>query len=887
MELHLLEGRECGGYTTFGAVWSRGEKRSENFILTNEMGERVPVQSRVQARWPDGSVKWSAHTADSRKMGRRVRLTEAGDKVEQKAETMVHRNGALYLVDTGKLSLEIPLPKNGIGRELAGKILLHTDVDGRKEEFVAKAIYPVFLLERRYEDQNDWQKTMRKEYRGIIQEVTLEENGPLQAVFCFRGAHVEGEDCQMPFVIRLYLGKDSAELRVVHTMLYDGKEERDYLGGMGIRIEAGVGGEAFNRHVQYAVEGDPFHEMGQTLASNHPRLDRMLEKRQLQGERIDPEKEEQKEEIYYASENLPIWNSYFLYQDSSEHFLIGKRTGSGCCELIGRHGRRAEGAMAVGGIRGTLLCGIRDFWQKNPSGLEVENLCGQEKTECTLWFYAPKASAYDFRHYDVRSYPDTCYEGFKEVGASAFGIGVTSECRIALWGSAPSNEEVQAFGRRMQKPPVYIGDPVYYHQKRAFGYYSLPGLKTEAERKLEKQLDRAFAFYRREVEARKWYGLFDYGDVMHSYDTLRHTWKYDVGGYAWDNTELVPTYWLWLYFLRTGREDVFSMAEALSRHASEVDIYHFGPNKGLGSRHNVRHWGCSCKEPRVSMAGHHRFLLYLTGDERLGEIVDLVRDADWSASQNIYMMAQLPDGSRCPAARSGPDWSSYVSNWITWYERTGDETYRRKIETGIEDLARTPFGLISGPDFHYDPNNGHLIYCGESEYTPNQHLQICMGGPQVWLETADALENDALRRMLVELGAFYFLDSEEKSRRTGGKIEKRHFDWPMFATGIAAYSAMCRKDRELAKQTWKILLENLEQISSSEGFGGEQGYARAEDGSPRCEIPGISTNTTAQWCLNTIMCLEFIRDALPEAEEKMQRRKLNIKIAQDGGKSGK
>lgn len=30
---------------------------------------------------------------------------------------------------------------------------------------------------------------------------------------------------------------------------------------------------------------------------------------------------------------------------------------------------------------------------------------------------------------------------------------------------------------------------------------------------------------------------------MHSYDNIRHCWKYDVGGYAWDNTELVPTYW--------------------------------------------------------------------------------------------------------------------------------------------------------------------------------------------------------------------------------------------------------------------------------------------------------------------------------------------------------
>jgi hypothetical protein len=65
--------------------------------------------------------------------------------------------------------------------------------------------------------------------------------------------------------------------------------------------------------------------------------------------------------------------------------------------------------------------------------------------------------------------------------------------------------------------------------------------------------------------------------------------------------------------VEAGREDVFTLAEKLSRHASEVDVYHFGKYKGLGSRHNVRHWGCPCKEARIAMAAHHRFLYYLTG----------------------------------------------------------------------------------------------------------------------------------------------------------------------------------------------------------------------------------------------------------------------------------
>lgn len=29
---------------------------------------------------------------------------------------------------------------------------------------------------------------------------------------------------------------------------------------------------------------------------------------------------------------------------------------------------------------------------------------------------------------------------------------------------------------------------------------------------------------------------------MHTYDQTRHTWRYDVGGYAWDNGELCETF---------------------------------------------------------------------------------------------------------------------------------------------------------------------------------------------------------------------------------------------------------------------------------------------------------------------------------------------------------
>jgi hypothetical protein len=66
----------------------------------------------------------------------------------------------------------------------------------------------------------------------------------------------------------------------------------------------------------------------------------------------------------------------------------------------------------------------------------------------------------------------------------------------------------------------------------------------------------------------------------------------------------------WYMYLYSQDPTIFRMAEAMSRHTGEVDSYHFGPLAGLGSRHNVRHWGCGAKEARISMAPYRRYYYY-------------------------------------------------------------------------------------------------------------------------------------------------------------------------------------------------------------------------------------------------------------------------------------
>ena len=155
------------------------------------------------------------------------------------------------------------------------------------------------------------------------------------------------------------------------------------------------------------------------------------------------------------------------------------------------------------------------------------------------------------------------------------------------------------------------------------------------------------------------------------------------------------------------------MAEAMTRHTGEVDVYHLGRFAGLGSLHNVRHWGCGSKEARISQAALRRFYYYLSTDERTGELMREVADADLTLLELDPMRLAMPlseHPSQQPArARIGPDWLAFASNWMTEWERTGDTCYRDKIVRGMDSIAKMRHGLFSGPGvLGYDPQSNML-----------------------------------------------------------------------------------------------------------------------------------------------------------------------------------
>ncbi len=820
----------------------------------------MPLQSRPAAYWPDGSVKWSFHTAVCKEPAAEAfALVREDEAPAAFADTLaVRETDDAFLVDTGAILCTVSKrggdPISRIIRRRSGP----SAAEGLAEQTVCSGSELVCLREER-ETLNGGRTLREERFAGNTLRACLEQEGPLRAVIRLEGRHrsTGGTREWLPYTLRLYFHAGLESIRLVHTFHYDGNPHQDFIKGLGIRFKVPLAGPLYNRHIRFAGDTGFFRESPKTLHTRRTkgRYREMFEQ-QLEGRPLefDPEADAYFEGLLRDS---AVWNSFKLHQDSSEHYTVLKRTEEGCVYIKAAEGRRAGGFCYIGDTGGGLAAGVRNFWRKHPGALEADGMSGEEAA-LAVWFWSPDAPAMDLRHYDTKTHVESSYEGAAELRATPYGIANTSEVTLWCTDRTPDSADLVHMRGEADEPALLVCEPEYYHHCRAFGLWSLPDRSSPARAYLEERLDGILEFYLAEIEQRKWYGLWDYGDFMHSYDPVRHVWNYDLGGCAWQNAELVPNMWLWVSFLRSGRADVFRLAEAMTRHTGEVDAYHFGEYAGLGSRHNVVHWGCGCKEARIAMAGLHRYYYYLTGDERTGDLMDGVADADYATVTLDPMRAYFPKDEFPTHVRVGPDWAAFSSNWMTRWERYEDTAYRDKILTGINCIKQANLRLISGPTYGYDPKTGILTGMGDDNW--GRHLAICMGGPQVWFELAMMLEDPEWEDMLAEFGVFYNLPQEEKDVLSGGAITgKLRFEHPVLSVGIAAFGAWYRGDAATAARCWSILLENPFGLVDLQREQQQVTYMEELN-----EIDWMNTNEASQWSLNTIIALELIPEDLPD-----------------------
>ena len=805
IQLHWLQEPQHEQPVTFGIPFRQGELKDARLLA---LEGKAPSAAWATAWWPDGSVKWAALSAVANKNTLRVVKHEKKAKVTD--PLTIKDNGKQYEVNTGKLQTWL----SKTGNTLVDSMVVNGKTVATNGMLTAT--------------------TAQGAYCSKINKVALERRSDVDAIIRIDGTHSDGQRDWLPFTLRLHFWQGSEQVKMIHTFTYDGEQTEDLITSLGIRFGIPMRTETYNRHIVFAMSPERLwtepvqpldgrrdlrlaqspSEEGRGIPQRHN-----IQTDQMQGKRIPPrnafDKLGQSLIDHWAQ-----WDGFRLSQLTDNAFSIRKRATSQSPWIGTLTGERAPGYAFVGDTEGGLAVRLKDFWQAYPSTIEV-NEARSSEAHLTLYLWSPEAEPMNLCHYDTIAHGLLeSYEDVQEGMSTPYGIARTSELWLLPQEGYQGPEATKAQIARLDDEQRLLPTPEYLHSRQAFGTWSLPTQQKE----VEDRLDEYISIYQKEIERHKWYGFWNYGDVMHAYDPERDEWRYDVGGYAWDNTELASPVWLWMMFLRSGRLDIWRMAEAMTRHNSEVDTYHIGPFAPLGSRHNVSHWGCGAKEARISQSAFLRYQYYLTADERLGDLMHAQTDADtllWHLDP--MRLAEPREKFPCSAParlRIGPDWMAYAGNWMTEWERTGNTRYRDKIMAGMQSIAALTDGLFTGNKaLGYDPQTGRISYDGPAELRNTNHLLSIMGGFEVMNELMPMTGCKTFEQA--------WLDHARRYREMALKVSRNHFP----VRRLDAYAAWQDRDAQRQARVWSALL------------------------APR---KGISTNDAALWSLDAIYMLEVL-----------------------------
>ena len=205
------------------------------------------------------------------------------------------------------------------------------------------------------------------------------------------------------------------------------------------------------------------------------------------------------------------------------------------------------------GQRGVAL-GLRHFVEEYPKELAFD----AESRALTAYFWSPRGGPASF----ARSSNAPANEGAVENWAT--GLAKTSEAIWFFHGPGVTDTEVGNTMRLVLDPPVAHLEPAWYGASDVYGAFAP---QTADRPELQRALDYKYQWMRLNQHREPWYGVFNFGDMMNTFNGSR----WSVYGHG----EPAQDFMWWLQFMRTGDPDVFDTAQAFSRHLMDVDNTHW------------------------------------------------------------------------------------------------------------------------------------------------------------------------------------------------------------------------------------------------------------------------------------------------------------------------
>ncbi|MBB31524.1 MAG: hypothetical protein CME25_21780 [Gemmatimonadetes bacterium] len=612
---------------------------AESIVLLDEEGHRISSQLRVMSRWPDGSLKWILvdFQADLEADGEaafRLMVGEPGYCAEGSGIKVVEAD-THFSVCTGPMRLRVSRMRFGLVEKVE---LGHRDDEGRFvcEELVTGDRAGDAWVRTSESSQNDdgdrFIYGMGGDCLASLDSslrVEVEEHGPLRIVIrCVGGFeadipmhHYSGYQ-PFRFITRIYAYAGKADIRVLHTVVVACNPAQTQIEEIGLRIPMELAGRA-----KYQVSGErPF------------------------------------------SEFLGDGSSVLLSQGKYNHFRLLERRGEQVRGL--GEGEKTEGWMALEDDRVGVGVGLRYMAEEYPKAI------GTSVSKDGLIVYPwkdPDGGRLSFSRYDQR----VAWDEGEGVYSDGLGTSKTTEFFFTYYRSRAAAAVPDRL-RGLLNAPVASVDPAWNARCDVTGGFAVsdPDRFPLSERMMTGFLD----WMERSIVQGGWYGFFDWGDLLVSWDEETNDWRFH-GRWGWCNSEWDPRHGVWIQYLRTGDDRYFRLGEAMTRHSVDVDTCHYQPLRpyqvGGCFRHSVDHFG---DEPCAS----HTFLdnwvdyYYLSGDLRTLEVIREAGDFFLR-----YRWTEDPAYSfslRCIA--------NTLRGLLYCYEVTGEERFRVRADEVYGVIAR-------------------------------------------------------------------------------------------------------------------------------------------------------------------------------------------------------
>ncbi len=233
---------------SFGVPWAQGTvQKGQAFAMKAADGAALPLQNWPLAYWPDGSIKWMgfATVAGPEAVGP-VEISAGTGVTDYKGAVVAVTDGAdAVTVNTGKITARLPK---------SGKYLIDSlSVDGKEVATHGE----LECIDQTGPTEDHLNPPARVDYFSLVQKVTVEQSGPVRAVVKIEGMHAQsgplaGEQRKwLPFVVRLYFYAGDEPIRMVHTIIFDGDQDKDFIRGLGVEFDVPMREQTQNRHVRF------------------------------------------------------------------------------------------------------------------------------------------------------------------------------------------------------------------------------------------------------------------------------------------------------------------------------------------------------------------------------------------------------------------------------------------------------------------------------------------------------------------------------------------------------------------------------------------------------------------------------------------------------------